>query len=425
MNSELNDHANLIEQARELLSPYLDDEVTPVERALVEGVLAESPELQSELDSLRQMVNLLHGLPSIPAPRPFTLSEADVGPVVVEKEPFWHNWFKPAMGAAAVLAAVVLVGVYLFNTNLTQPAQDEVQSIAQVTEISQAREEPDEPTQKQGAAAEMALESVESSQDDAAQSDAETAVEVPVAESQLVESEAVEEAAEEAADEADSFNAAADAVPDTDQADGEANGQRLSESGQADVNPGAMATPLPLPTGSPEAMLQAQEAPASEPQPAPVNPDESAVQSMPPSAAESTTDQALTTVVAAESAVSEEAVEEAQAADAAQSALPTATPPPAATAVAEELENAAATPTIDEPIVLVTEAPVAAQPLGRGGGGGGIGGGFDAGGNPAPVAESEAEAANPFATLALIIGAIFLVIVVILGLFSWNSPRKR
>ena len=56
-----------IEQARELLSPYLDGEVSGEERGLVEEALAVSDELRADLDTLRQTVSLLQALPSVPA----------------------------------------------------------------------------------------------------------------------------------------------------------------------------------------------------------------------------------------------------------------------------------------------------------------------------------------------------------------------
>ena len=61
-----------IEIVRDLLSPYLDDEVTDEERVLVDAALAGSPELRDELETLRQTVALVADLPRIPAPRPYT-----------------------------------------------------------------------------------------------------------------------------------------------------------------------------------------------------------------------------------------------------------------------------------------------------------------------------------------------------------------
>ena len=77
MADNLNQQVNP-EYIQELLSAYLDGELTAEERALVEQALDASPELQQELESLRQTVALVKALPPVAAPRPFTLSEADV-----------------------------------------------------------------------------------------------------------------------------------------------------------------------------------------------------------------------------------------------------------------------------------------------------------------------------------------------------------
>ena len=57
----------------ELLSAYLDGEVTDEERAQVETHLAVSPAWRDELDSLRWTVSLLRELPDLPLPRSFEL----------------------------------------------------------------------------------------------------------------------------------------------------------------------------------------------------------------------------------------------------------------------------------------------------------------------------------------------------------------
>ncbi len=56
-----------------LLSAYLDGEVTPEERSLVEAQLRISPAWRKELESLRWTVNLLRELPEAPLPRSFEL----------------------------------------------------------------------------------------------------------------------------------------------------------------------------------------------------------------------------------------------------------------------------------------------------------------------------------------------------------------
>ena len=56
MASNENQQPN-IDRARELLSPYLDGEVSAEEQVLVEAALAASGELQADLESLRQAVH--------------------------------------------------------------------------------------------------------------------------------------------------------------------------------------------------------------------------------------------------------------------------------------------------------------------------------------------------------------------------------
>lgn len=57
----------------ELLSAYLDDEVTVEERALVEAAIAADPAIAWQVESLRQTVQLLQALPPLALPRAFTL----------------------------------------------------------------------------------------------------------------------------------------------------------------------------------------------------------------------------------------------------------------------------------------------------------------------------------------------------------------
>lgn len=109
------------EQLRDLLSPYLDNEVTAEERRLVEQGLATSVELRQELESLRQTVALIAALPPVPAPRPFTLTEAQVRPAAPTARkglfglPLWvQGW----AALAASLVCVLVVGGILWSTQM-------------------------------------------------------------------------------------------------------------------------------------------------------------------------------------------------------------------------------------------------------------------------------------------------------------------
>ncbi|RME48145.1 MAG: hypothetical protein D6796_06715, partial [Caldilineae bacterium] len=119
-----NEQSNTLEQARSLLSPYLDGEVTPDERALVEGALARSPELRAELESLRQTVRMVRALPRVPAPRPFTLTQADAG-MPAPKEPFFRRgWFRALAGAMVALSAVLVAGILVSLNRGAPPAME-------------------------------------------------------------------------------------------------------------------------------------------------------------------------------------------------------------------------------------------------------------------------------------------------------------
>jgi anti-sigma factor RsiW len=62
----------------EMLSAYLDQEVSPEELALVEAAVAAEPDIAWRLESLRQTVQLLRALPAVALPRSFVLTEAQV-----------------------------------------------------------------------------------------------------------------------------------------------------------------------------------------------------------------------------------------------------------------------------------------------------------------------------------------------------------
>lgn len=99
-------------QVAELLSAYIDDEVSADERALVEAHLTTCTACARDLSTLRQTVALLEGLPQAAAPRPFTLRESDVWPARNTTRPAWWRlpWAQGLVGAAAVLLCVVVVG---------------------------------------------------------------------------------------------------------------------------------------------------------------------------------------------------------------------------------------------------------------------------------------------------------------------------
>lgn len=105
-------HSNLSERDLELLSAYLDGELSDQERHAIEQRLASEGELRRTLDDLRATVRLVGALPRLKAPRSFMLDPAIHGARV----PGWRRWlasgaalqWSGALGAAASVVLIVL-----------------------------------------------------------------------------------------------------------------------------------------------------------------------------------------------------------------------------------------------------------------------------------------------------------------------------
>lgn len=116
MNSNHFDRHAQLKIADELLSAYLDGEVTAQERAQVERALAQDPETAWRLESLQQTVTLVKALPRVNLPRSFTLREADVMPTRGAAEtatPWWRSLFAPVLLRNATAIAALLLMVFL------------------------------------------------------------------------------------------------------------------------------------------------------------------------------------------------------------------------------------------------------------------------------------------------------------------------
>jgi hypothetical protein len=118
------------ERRDELLSAYLDGELSERERQFLEARLAQDPTLRAELRALRQTVSLVQELPQVAAPRNFILSKSMVegrqpsptpAPQAVREAPRLRPeqargraWAAPLLTAAtavvSLLFAVVLAG---------------------------------------------------------------------------------------------------------------------------------------------------------------------------------------------------------------------------------------------------------------------------------------------------------------------------
>ncbi|MEZ4636676.1 MAG: hypothetical protein R2873_11465 [Caldilineaceae bacterium] len=123
----------------ELLSAYIDGDVTEAEQQQVEYAIANDPEVAWQVETLRQTVALLRDLPAVPLARSFVIHEdqvADVLAVRREQAATPHATQSPSIGRrllafindgnlflrnASALAAALFLAVTLGRTALTGP----------------------------------------------------------------------------------------------------------------------------------------------------------------------------------------------------------------------------------------------------------------------------------------------------------------
>lgn len=111
----------LNERDYELLSSYIDGELSASERMALESRLDAEDDLRRELASLRQTVALVHQLPKLKAPRNFTLEHSLVN---VHPLPFPMTATFSALSAAAAVLLIVFGGYLLaFSGNSFAPSQ--------------------------------------------------------------------------------------------------------------------------------------------------------------------------------------------------------------------------------------------------------------------------------------------------------------
>jgi hypothetical protein len=104
--------ANEREQRDELLSAYLDGQLSAGERARLETQLGADPALRGELESLRHTVALVRDLPPVPIPRNFILSPAMAArPRPVRPLPPRRAWAAPLLTAATAVVSLLFVVV--------------------------------------------------------------------------------------------------------------------------------------------------------------------------------------------------------------------------------------------------------------------------------------------------------------------------
>jgi len=87
----------------EQLSAYIDNQLSPAEKAALEARLAKEAELQATLNDLRRTVKVLRGLPPVKLPRSFTLTPQQAG-ARARRGPLF-----PVFRLAAALCTLLLV----------------------------------------------------------------------------------------------------------------------------------------------------------------------------------------------------------------------------------------------------------------------------------------------------------------------------
>lgn len=97
------------DRAQELFSDYIDGRLSPQATSWLEEHLricdASCP---YDLEALRQTVQMVRGLPAVPPPRSFTLSQATLAPRRLPS-PGWMQLYLPRATAIAALFLVVLI----------------------------------------------------------------------------------------------------------------------------------------------------------------------------------------------------------------------------------------------------------------------------------------------------------------------------
>ncbi len=125
--------ARLTDQDYDLLSAYLDNDLTDPERSALDARLQAEPELRAEVEALRATVDLIRSLPPLSAPRDYVLDKRLFRPARV-----WIFPATPAFSAISAAAATLLVVLglmTLFSANRPQPAALEAPQMAALATV--------------------------------------------------------------------------------------------------------------------------------------------------------------------------------------------------------------------------------------------------------------------------------------------------
>ncbi|MEF3273187.1 MAG: anti-sigma factor [Chloroflexus sp.] len=127
--------SELPECDRELLSAYLDNELTLAERATLEQRLVSESALRRELAELRATRDLLREQPWIAPPRSFTLIPEMAG--MRQRRFVLRAWLQPLSGLVA-LAIVMLIGWQVLSLGSNETFDSQPQAMAAPTSLPAA-----------------------------------------------------------------------------------------------------------------------------------------------------------------------------------------------------------------------------------------------------------------------------------------------
>lgn len=132
-------HPNLSERDLELLSAYLDGELSDRDRHMLEQRLAAEADLRRSLDELRATVRLVGSLPRLKAPRNFTLDPAQFQ----RPAPWWERLFASGMalqltGALGTAASIILIVLGLALSGQETPSLQDAAPSATLSEAPAA-----------------------------------------------------------------------------------------------------------------------------------------------------------------------------------------------------------------------------------------------------------------------------------------------
>ena len=178
------------ERRQEMLTAYVDDELSAAERARFEQMMADDASLKAEMERQRQFKRAIQSLPRAAAPRNFILSKAAFQEAPTPQRAIQlYPVLRTATALAAVFMVIVVVAGTFSSRSFSEPIAFDTAAPAAEADESVALQ-----SQAEGEAAESGAFELPAEQE--AEAEADVAAEIVVEEELLAEEEMVEEAAD-------------------------------------------------------------------------------------------------------------------------------------------------------------------------------------------------------------------------------------